>query len=176
MLATAGTVRSAMRVKSGSEPPFAAAAGADTGRPGVAACWASPAPLSARPVMTRPATKPRPASSSAMRVNRRTGASGSDGDSTGRGAGEFGNTNRQHAVLEVGAHGGVVDRQGQLERPLKRPVAALQPVELLAGHGPLLAHAGERETAIARLDVDVSALDPGNLRREDVGVGGFVEV
>ena len=38
MLATAGTVRSAMRVKSGSVAPAAAPAGAPTGRAGVAAC------------------------------------------------------------------------------------------------------------------------------------------
>ena len=61
MLATVGTVRSAMRVKSGSVPPAPAAAGAVTGREGVEVCCPAPAPLSARPVMTRPAMKPRPA-------------------------------------------------------------------------------------------------------------------
>src|SRR5690242_6198929 len=117
MLATAGTERSAMRVKSGSEPLVAAVpVGVETARPD-AVFWApSPLPLSARPVMTRPARKPSPASSSAIRVNRRTSASGSDGDSTGRRRLKFGNPDCEHALFEIGGDRGVIDRERQLER------------------------------------------------------------
>src|SRR5690349_5759082 len=132
MLATAGTDRSAMRVKSGSVALAAAPAGAVTGRAGAPFCALCPSPpLSARPVMTRPATKPSPASSSAIRVNRRTDASGSDGDSTSRGDSEFGDAHREDAVLQIGRHRGGVDRERQLKRPLEGPVPAFEAVELL---------------------------------------------
>ena len=55
-------------------------------------------------------------------------------------------------------------------------MAAFETVELFAGNGALLPRTGQREAAVAGLDVDVVALDARNLSGQDVGVGGFVKV
>ena len=55
-------------------------------------------------------------------------------------------------------------------------MSALETVELLAGDGTLLPHAGQGEAAVAGLNVDVVSFDARNLGGQDVGVRGFVEV
>ena len=70
----------------------------------------------------------------------------------------------------------MIDRERQLERPLKRAVAALEAMELFAGHWPLLPHAGQHEAAVAGLDVDIVAVYSGDFGGEDVRLRRFVEI
>src|SRR5688572_12499613 len=109
MLATAGIVRSAVRVKSGSAPPAPAAAPGAVSAGGAGFCAPTSLVSRMRAVMTRPATNPQ-ASSRTDRTSRRA-LMLRNRDAARGGFSRFRTRDGQHAVAQVRADGLDVYRQ-----------------------------------------------------------------
>ena len=92
------------------------------------------------------------------------------------GAGGLGNRDRQDAVSEVGMHAVWIDGQGKSERSGKLSLASFEllvPFRTAALRRPLPAHG---HALLVGVDLDVLTPQPGQLDREDVGVGPFAQI
>ena len=197
MLATARTVCSATRVKSGPGAAVASRvrAAASSAARAPRGCATATSSLRMRPVSTRPAI--RPATMKARASERRLiigeprrcrvigrsrgcesrSAPARQETSTRRGprSGAFGTTmvstpSRRSAAILFD-----VDRRGQGEGARELAVPALDLVVLLAGHARVAA-ALQRDAAVVHLDAHLVARQARQFGGDDERVGGFAQV
>jgi len=69
-----------------------------------------------------------------------------------------------------------IHRQRKLERAAETAVATLDPMVLLAGSGSLLSDAGQRQTAVVKVDFEIVAGESRQLGGDHIAVGRFVHV
>jgi hypothetical protein len=93
-----------------------------------------------------------------------------------RGRSEFGNDDRQDAITELGRDAVRIHGLRQRKRAREGAVATFHSVELgslLMLHGALAAH---RENLMLQFDLDLVALQAGQLDGEDEPVAGLIQV
>src|SRR4051812_48346647 len=133
MFATAGTVRSAIREKSGrvAAAPVAGIGPVTVGAGVAGACAAASSTARILPVITMPAARPQASSTTANTT--RFMALSVDLNAPGGRVGILRACDSEHAVAEIGPDRLVVDGDWQVERAHEGAMPALDAMELLAG-------------------------------------------